>query len=81
MPVYVKDYIIYRFMNVLIIGKKPTQNGIIYIFFEKEFWPKFFFFHDVMKKKEFWPKFFFKKKWSSSMISVKYRDDNRSCFF
>ena len=29
---------------------------------KKEFWPKFFFFHDVMKKKEFWPKFFFGKK-------------------
>ena len=70
MPVYVKDYIIYRFMNVLIIGKKPTKNGIIFLA-KKEFGPKFFFFHDVMKKKEFWPKFFFDQKWSSSMISVK----------
>ena len=57
-------------------------------FAKKESGLKFFFFHDVMKKKEFWVRFFFGKKninnpqnMSSSMISVKYGDDSRSCFF
>ena len=70
MPVYVKGYIIYRIMNVLILGKKPTKNGIIFLA-KKEVRANFFFFHDVMKIKEVSSNFFFGQKWSSSMISVK----------